>query len=71
VSAFDAAIELAKRGRFLLSEALLIRDRALAGQGAGKGGMHWDEQTGKQRLAEVMGRMQGPREPLELLLAIK
>jgi hypothetical protein len=33
--------------------------------------MHWDEQTGKQRLAEVMGRMQGPREPLGLLLATK
>ena len=31
VSAFDAAIKLARRGRFLLSEALAIRDRALAG----------------------------------------
>ena len=69
MSAFDAAIELAKRGRFLLSEALLIRDRALAGRGTGKGTMHWDEQKGEQRLAEVMGRMQGGREPLELLLA--
>jgi hypothetical protein len=68
VSAFDAAIHLAKRGRFLLSEALVIRDRGLAGQGAGKGTMHWDEHAGKQQLAEVMGRMQGPREPLELLL---
>jgi hypothetical protein len=68
VSAFDAAIQLAGHGRFLLSEALLIRDRGLAGQGAGKGAMHWDEHTGKQQLAEVMGRMQGPREPLELLL---
>jgi hypothetical protein len=71
VSAFDAAIELAKRGRFLLSEALLIRDRAQARQGAGKGAMHWNEHTGEQRLAEVMGRMQGPREPLGLLLATK
>jgi hypothetical protein len=69
VSAFDAAIQLAKRGRVsLLSEALLIRDRGLAGQGAGKGAMHWDKHTGKQQLAEVMGRMQGPREPLGLLL---
>ena len=68
VSAFDAAIELARRGRFLLSEALIIRDRALAGQGAGGIGLHWDEREGKQRLAEVMGRMQGPREPLEMLL---
>ena len=71
MSAFDAAIELAKRGRFLLSEALLIRDRALAGQGAGKGTLHWDEQKGEERLAEVMGRMQGPREPLGKLLATK
>jgi hypothetical protein len=70
VSAFDAAIELARRGRFLLSEALTIRDRALAGQGAGGDGLHWDEPTGKQQLAEVMGRMQGPREPLEVLLGL-
>jgi hypothetical protein len=68
VSAFDASIQLAKCGRFLLSEALLIRDRGLAGQGVGKGAIHWDEHVGKQQLAEVMGRMQGPREPLELLL---
>jgi hypothetical protein len=71
VSAFDAAIELARRGRFLLSEALAIRDRALAGQATGKGGLHWDEHTGKQQLAEMMGRMQGPREPLGRLLGVK
>jgi hypothetical protein len=75
VSAFDAAIELAKRGRFLLSEALSIRGRMLAGQesqdgGSGSGsGLHWDEREGGQRLTEMMGRMQGPREPLEQLLA--
>ncbi len=73
MSAFDAAIELAKRGRFLLSEALSIRGRVLAGQerqGGGSGsGLHWDEREGKQRLAEMMGRMQGSREPLERLLA--
>jgi hypothetical protein len=71
-----AAIELAKRGRFLLSEALSIRGRVLAGresQGGGSGsgsGLHWDEREGKQRLAEIIGRMQGPREPLERLLAL-
>jgi hypothetical protein len=70
VSAFDAAIELARRGRFLLSEALTIRDRALAGQVVGKNELHWDEREGKQRLAEVMGRMQGPREPLDTLLGL-
>jgi hypothetical protein len=70
VSAFDAAIQLAKRGRFLLSEALLIRDRGLAGQGASKGVIHWDEHTRKQQLAEVMGRMQGAREPLGRLLGL-
>ena len=70
VSAFDAAIQLAKRGRFLLSEALLIRDRGLAGQGAGKGTMHWDEHTEKQQLVEVMGRMQGAQEPIRRLLGV-
>jgi hypothetical protein len=70
VSAFDAAIDLARRGRFLLSEALTIRDRALAGQGAAGIGLHWDEPTGKHQLSEVMGRMQGPRNPLEMLLGM-
>jgi hypothetical protein len=73
VSAFDAAIQLAKRGRFLLSEALLIRDRGLARQEAGKGAIHWDkhtEHTGKQQLAEVMGRMHGAQEPLGRLLGL-
>jgi hypothetical protein len=76
VSAFDAAISLVKRGRFLLSEALTVRGRAQAWRGRGcnsdsdvsGSGLHWDEHTGKQRLEEVMGRMQGAREPLELLL---
>jgi hypothetical protein len=69
VSAFDAAIQLASTGRFLLSEALAIRDRARAGQAAGGSRLHWDEHTGKQQVEEMMGRMQGPREPLERLLA--
>ena len=69
VSAFDAAIQLASAGRFLLSEALAIRDRARAGQETGGSRLHWDERTGKQRRAEMMERMQGPREPLERLLA--
>ena len=67
MSAFDAAIDLAS-GRFLLSEALGTRDRALVGLGAGESEMHWDKHSGKQRVEEVMGRMQGPREPLERLL---
>ena len=69
VSAFDAAIQLASAGRFLLSEALAIRDRARAGQNVGGSRVHWNERTGKQRVGEMMGRMQGPREPLERLLA--
>jgi hypothetical protein len=69
VSAFDAAIQLASVGRFLLSEALVIRDRVRAGQAAGGSKVHWDECMGKQRVEEVMGRMQGPRELLERLLA--
>jgi hypothetical protein len=73
VAASDAAIELARRGCFLLSEALAIRGRALAGracEGTGGGsGLHWDEREGKQQLSEVAGRMCGAREPLERLLA--
>jgi hypothetical protein len=73
VAAFDAATELARRGRFLLSEALAIRGRALAGradEGVGGGsGLHWDEREGKQQLSEVMWRIQGPRELLERLLS--
>jgi hypothetical protein len=78
VSAFDAAISLAKRGHFLLSEALTVRGRAQAWRGKacssdnaiGGSGLHWDERTGKLRLEEVMGRMQGAREPLQLLLGV-
>jgi hypothetical protein len=80
VSAFDAAISQAKRSRFLFSEALAVRSRVLIGRGSGRSsssegdnagsgsGLHWDEDIGKQRLQEMMGRMQGVREPLERLL---
>jgi hypothetical protein len=71
VSAFDAAIDLAGSRKLLLSEALSVRGRAAAGiNGAGNSGLHWDEETGRQRLAEVMGRMQGPREVLERALVL-
>jgi hypothetical protein len=71
VSAFDAAIGLARSGKLLLSEALAVRGRAAAGRnGAASDGLHWDEETGKQRLAEVMGRMQGPKEALERVLVL-
>jgi hypothetical protein len=69
VSAFDAAIQLASAGRFLLSGALAVRDRVRAGQDAGGNRVHWDERTGEQRLEEMARRMQGPREPLERLFA--
>jgi hypothetical protein len=66
VSAFDAAIELAHWRKLLLSEALSVRGRAAAGRnGDGGNVLHWDEETGKQRLVEVVGRMQGPQEALE------
>jgi hypothetical protein len=69
VSAFNAAIELARSRKLLLSEALSVRGRASAGRnGAGGSGLHWDEETGRQRLAAVMGRMQGPREALQRTL---
>ena len=83
VSALDAALLLAKDGEHLLSEALTVKARAMAG-GIGNGdggngsdsplatatgtGLHWDAGEGKRRLAEVMGRMGGERAPLERLL---
>jgi hypothetical protein len=72
VSAFDAAIELAQSRKMLLSEALSVRGRAAVGRGAAMGGdeLHWDGETGKQRLAEVMGRMQGSRDVLEKALVL-
>jgi hypothetical protein len=70
VSAFDAAIGLARSGKLLLSEALAVRGRAATGRnGAGGSGLHWDEEAGKQRLVEVMSRMQGPKEALERVMA--
>jgi hypothetical protein len=71
VSAFDAAIELARSRKLLLSEALSVRGRAAAGRNGAEGkGLHWDEETGKQRLVEVIDRMQGPREALESVLLL-
>jgi hypothetical protein len=69
VAAFDAAIDLAKSKRFLLSEALTVRGWALVAKGGGEEhGCHWDEHMQKRQLEEVMGRMQGPRELLEKLM---
>ena len=73
VAALDEAIEMARTQKLLLSEALSIRDRAHARRGAAGAGaagsqLHWDERTAKERLEEVMGRMQGARGLLEQLL---
>jgi hypothetical protein len=71
VSAFDAAIELAQSRKLVLSEALAVRGRAVSGRNElGGSELHWDESTGKQRMVEVMGRMQGPREVLGQALAL-
>ena len=65
VAALEAAIEASKVGELLLSEALTVRARALVGKAAsatGEGGSsHWDSYKSKQRLQEVMGRMDGGR----------
>ena len=66
VAASDAALAAAQEGRYLLSESLCVRGRALAGREAGGAGGHWSEGTGRQRLAEVAGRMQAGGELLEL-----
>ena len=56
-SAFDASIELARTGRLLMSEALGVRGRWLAGRGPAGVGGQWDDATGRARLGEVVGRM--------------
>ena len=70
VKAFDAALQLALTGRMLMQECRAVRGRARAGRAANGGGGHWDEETGKQRLAEVVGRMglEEDREALEQVL---
>ena len=57
LTAFDGAMQLAKTGRFLMSEMLTVRGRALAGRKAAGKGAHWGAYTGRQRLSEVIGRM--------------
>jgi hypothetical protein len=69
VSAFDAAIDLARSRKLLLSEALSVQGQAAAGKiWAGDSGLHCDEETGRQRLAESdgadAGAARGAREGL-------
>ena len=73
-AALDSAVQLGRERKLLLSEALSIRARAWGSAdapseaGAARGGLVWTEQTGKERLREVMGRMQGDQQLLEKLL---
>ena len=55
-SAFDAALQLAKPGRFLWSEALVLRGRALAERELGSA-TAFDEAQARQGVAEVVSRM--------------
>jgi hypothetical protein len=75
VAVLDAALQLAKTGELLFTEALTVRERVMLGNGTSAAGttsssssLHWDEHTGKQQLAEVMGRMQGGHGLLQKLL---
>jgi hypothetical protein len=47
---------------------MLGKSTAVAGATSSSSSLHWDEDTGKQQLAEVMGRMQGDCGLLEKLL---
>ena len=63
-SALDAALEATKAGELLFSECLTVRTRVLLGKTVAAASptsrQHsWDEQTGKARAEEVMGRMEG------------
>ena len=58
-SALDAALQTTKNGELLFSEALCVRARALVGKTWGASNpAHWSDYTSKQRLLEVMGRME-------------
>ena len=71
VAALDAALALAETGRCLLSQLITVRERAAVGMAAadGAGAVHWDENKGRQRLAEVLGRMQMAEAEREALAA--
>jgi hypothetical protein len=74
MAAFDAAIVLAKSRKLLLSEVLAIRGRAMvdAATSSGQGSAsQWDKSMGNGRLAEVIERMQGPREVLNKLFLLQ
>jgi hypothetical protein len=60
VSALDVAVDLARSRELLLSEALAVGAREGSGMQWGWGSeLHWDEEVGRQRLAEVMGTWMG------------
>ena len=67
-AAYDAALDGSKQGYYWLHEALAVRGRAAAGLAAEGAGAHWSEYTGKLRVAEVAGRMQGDAGVLERAL---
>jgi hypothetical protein len=47
---------------------MLGKSTAVAGATSSSSSLHWDEDTGKQKLAEMMGRMKGDRGLLQKLL---
>ena len=68
-SVLDAALDTARTGELLFSESLVVRARALLGRrNSGTPSSGWSEQTGKERLSEIMGRMSGDRGLLQKLL---
>ena len=67
----DAALDTARTSKLLFSESLAVRARALVGKAAvdsgSRGCPHWNAATSKNRLREVMARMDSG-ELLEKLL---
>ena len=66
---FSRAWETQQTSNQLLSELMVVRGRALAGRAAG-GAAQWSEYTGRQRLAEVLGRMRTGRSSAEMERAL-
>ena len=64
-AAFESAERLSRKGRYFISTAVAVRERALTGETLEGAGGHWDEATGRARLEEALG--QAPHGKVEAL----
>ena len=58
VAAFATSLQLAETCRLQLCQLLAVAGRAAAGRAVDGTGSHWGVEEGRQRLGEVLGRME-------------